>query len=186
MKAFGVPVGLVVCLMAACVSEDTKPKEVRIYRSDRVTETTTIPNGDLPHQQYPITSALLTIDQNGHVELTLESDRGSIRTQLVVFNGQLSFTRHPVSCAVVLQKLGAAKYRGSHTGFVWQIHTAFIQFERDHPRRVVVMSECVADFDVRESLKKWDMNDATTREIAEWFRKFDDIGMNRQRTVIQF
>lgn len=178
---------LVSILAFSCVQSEAKRDSViRIYRSDRVSETTTLPNSDLPHQQYPITSALLSIDQDDKVELTLESDQGSTKTQLVVFNGQLSFTRQPVSCAVVLQKLGAAKYRGSHTGFVWQIHTAFIQFEGNHPSRVVVMSECVADFDVQDSLTKWDMDDDTTREIAEWFRKFDDIGMSRQRTVIQF
>ena len=184
MKAFGVPIGLVVCLMATCVSEDAKPKEVRIYRSDRVLGDVTHPDNKSPHYSRSVETAVIQIDQDDKVSLALFSHGGKI--SVVRFEGQMSWTQGSYVPFAVLHRVDAAVYTGSDAGAVFQLHTAMIQFEGEHPARVNVFTDFVADFEVSESLKAWDMEDEPTREIAEWFKGFDEQGTKRQRTIISF
>ena len=176
---------LVSVLAFSCVQSSVKPDSVtRIYRSDRVSGDMMHPDHKIPHYSRPIETAVIQIDQDDKVSLALLSDGG--KRSVVKFEGQMSWTQGSYVPFAVLHRVDAAVYPGSDAGAVFQLHTAMIQFDGEHPARVSVFTDYIADFEVSESLKAWDMDDETTREIAEWFKEFDGHGIRRQRTMIEF
>ncbi len=183
--------GLVCCLVAllasSCIQVDGKRDSVTIYKSKKMTGDVVIPVRYSPHEPGVPGEAILHVGSNKDVLFVLATDKGVTSSRLLTVEG----TKPPIDpmkphSHMVLTTSQRHVYRGRGVKDVISVITTVIHFYRDQPIRAVVLIEYIAEFDVKKALENIDIDDEETREIADWFKTFDDLNTKRQRMVVEF
>jgi hypothetical protein len=181
--------GVVCCLVAllasSCISVDSKPERVTIYRSKSITGDQGVPGRFMPHRVQPATLAVLDVNQDERVRLSICDGRDKLAYSLLDLECNQALKSYRMNDVVMSRSLRVT-YRGINVGDVVVVFTAAISFHGDRPSKAVVFTEYIAEFDVKAALEGLDLADDETKEIADWFATFDERNMKRQRMVVEF
>lgn len=181
--------GLVCCLVAllasSCIQVDSKPEKVTIYRSKSITGDQGVPGRIILHKAQPATLAVLDVNQEDRVRLSICDGREKHEYSLLDLECSQVLKSYRMN-DVVMSKSMRVKYIGVNTGDVVVVFTAVISFYGDRPSKAVVFTDYIAEFDVKAAIEGLDLADDETKEIANWFATFDERNMKREQMVIEF
>lgn len=182
--------GLVCCLVAllasSCIQADSKPEKVTIYRSKSITGDQGVPGRVILHKAQPATLAVLDVNQDDRVRLSICDSREKQEYSLLDLECSQVLKSYRMN-DVVMSKSMRVKYIGVNTGDVVVVFTAAISFYGDRPSKAVVFTDYIAEFEVKAAIEGLgSTDDDETKEIADWLATFDERNMKRERMVIEF